>query len=48
MSRQFEEQFDELKNRMHCRPPTNVAEDVIYMLLGRDIRHRAEERLLPR
>ena len=27
---------------------TNVAEDVIYMVLGRDIRHRAEERVLPR
>ena len=27
---------------------TNVAEDVIYMVLGRDIRHRAEERLLQR
>ena len=27
---------------------TNVADDVIYMVLGRDIRHRAEERLLPR
>jgi len=27
---------------------TNVAEDVIYMVLGRDIRHRAEERLVPR
>jgi phosphate transport system protein len=27
---------------------TNVAEDVIYMVLGRDIRHHAEERVLPR
>ena len=27
---------------------TNVAEDVIYMVLGRDIRHRAEERVLPK
>ena len=27
---------------------TNVAEDVIYMVLGRDIRHHAEERVLPK
>jgi phosphate transport system protein len=27
---------------------TNIAEDVIYMVLGRDIRHHAEEKVAAR